>query len=783
MAQKLLRKLTGPRTTETRETSEARDLTDVLGRADTAREAAKWSDAATLYTAALELKPDSAPIWVQLGNMNKESGKYQSALSAYERALEITPKDSDIHLQIGHLFKLGKKREKANESYRKALLLDTANRNAYNELVAAGMLEVAQRITKRGAASSSIANSYIFDVSDLVFYLGHHAHLTGIQRVQCSIILSVVRNKLVDLESVQFISFDRSAGEFRTIKKTLFLELLDDLTLPENHRIADFNQERAKAGILFPDMLLNAVLAKGTATIILLGAAWVIPDYAAMIVNLKRKFGCRFAMVFHDFIPVYARETCDQGTAEVFTSFMDQIIELVDEALCVSQNTANDLIRYCAETDLAAPPVTVTRLGSGFSEVFLQHVVADEIDEAPVAINERYVLFVSTIEGRKNHDFALRIWRRMISEGVDVPQLVCVGRLGWRSENFFQTLIATNNLSGKVKILEDISDTQLDSLYKNCEFTIFPSLYEGWGLPVSESLDHGKVCVTTRAASLPEVAGDLGVYIPLDNLAEATAIVRNLVEDGPALSSLEARIALEYRPDTWQEVSKRVLDACSIRNKQNARSLYPVLALGVEYPMRNPRAHTHGAMGQQMRDIITAARQGVILDNLASPRRINDALLMRNGDWHEPESWGCWTKSFSATIEFAFAPDAFKPAEKLIAYLALCRPASREACEIQIQLSNSSATPTIRRLQQERQIIAVEFSGDSLTAGKRLENGILPVSVQLSMRLGSGEKSLPPVPGDTRSIGFGLRSLLVVADSDAATRLSILENIMFMKEL
>lgn len=747
-----------------------------IAQADAARDSHNWAEAAQLYEAALKLDPDNGPIWVQLGNMNKEAGNHAEALAAYEQALKRDARNSDVHLQIGHLFKIMGRNDEATQSYRKALMLDADNQAAYNELVAAGMLDIAQKLTAGGSALSASAHNLIFDVSDLVFYLGHHAHLTGIQRVQVSVILSIVRKKLVERETLHFVSYDRTLGQFRLISTSQFLELLDDLTLPEEQRLVPFDQEKAKVGILFPGAVLSTVMPKGNATMVLLGAAWVIPDYASMIANLKRRFGCRFAMVFHDFIPIYARETCDQGTADVFAAFMDQTIALVDQALCVSQNTANDLQRYCAERDIAAPPVTVTRLGAGFSEIFPEVPAMGDGNAADFEIGEPFVLFVSTIEGRKNHDLALRIWRKLMAEGVTVPRLVCVGRLGWRSESFFQALIATDNLGGKVQILEDISDTQLAYLYDTCLFTMYPSLYEGWGLPVSESLDHGKVCVTTRAASLPEVAGEFGAYIPLDDLAGATAVVRSLIEDPQTLKAMEARIAAEYRPDTWQDVAQRIIDACSAKDEAANTAHYPRLLPRVEYLLRNPRTDTHGTMGQRMREIITEARQGVILGELASPHHINDALLMRNANWHEPEAWGCWTTAFSARLEFAVSPQDIQADGKLLFYLSITQPGGRGPAELHLKLGKSMVSPVIRRLAERvEQVVALSFPAEPILSAPPLANGLHPVTLDLTLKPASGASTPPAIPGDSRSIGFGLRSFVMVPESDLATRLAIVE--------
>lgn len=154
------------------------------------------------------------------------------------------------------------------------------------------------------------------------------------------------------------------------------------------------------------------------------------------------------------------------------------------------------------------PPITVTRNGSSFDEFLPKGGYAAEL--AADHLPERFVLFVATVEGRKNHRLILDIWRRMLAEGDDPPHLLCVGRVGWKSEPFVAKLVETGYLDGRVILLQEVSDAYLRLLYSRCLFTVFPSLYEGWGLPVGESLAAGKICVCSNRASIPEVAGEWG---------------------------------------------------------------------------------------------------------------------------------------------------------------------------------------------------------------------------------------------------------------------------------
>ena len=112
--------------------------------------------------------------------------------------------------------------------------------------------------------------------------------------------------------------------------------------------------------------------------------------------------------------------------------------------------------------------------------------------------------------------------------------------------------------------VEDPSDADLTALYRGCLFTVFPSLYEGWGLPVTESLAFGKPCVVAAVASLPEAGGDLARYFDPDNLHDAVGVIRAVLQDRPGLAAWEARVRREFRPVPWSASAEAVLRALEV---------------------------------------------------------------------------------------------------------------------------------------------------------------------------------------------------------------------------
>ena len=105
--------------------------------------------------------------------------------------------------------------------------------------------------------------------------------------------------------------------------------------------------------------------------------------------------------------------------------------------------------------------------------------------------------------------------------------------MGWATRDVLQQIHDDPVVRDRIIVLFDVSDEELSWVYRNCQFTLYPSHYEGWGLPVAESLVYGKYCICTNATSVPEVAGDLvDHHDPLDAMTCMELIQRALFEPG-----------------------------------------------------------------------------------------------------------------------------------------------------------------------------------------------------------------------------------------------------------
>jgi glycosyltransferase involved in cell wall biosynthesis len=291
---------------------------------------------------------------------------------------------------------------------------------------------------------------------------------------------------------------------------------------------------------------------------LVLGSPWSHPDYASLVCAQRRR-GLRFVLLIYDLIPLRRPEWCDRGLVRLFRSWLDDVLPLCDHVFAISRATAADVEDYLRERAIMlSGPVLPVPIGASFRG--FRSACASGL-QRPLPEPGSYALIVSTIEARKNHVLLFRVWRRLLEELPQdrVPTLVFAGRIGWLVDDLMRQIANTDNLDGKLVIIKDPTDSELAHLYEGCLFTLFPSFFEGWGLPVTESLMFGKPCLTSNSTSLPEAGGALTRRFDPDNLPEAYAAIRNVIEDREGLAGWEAQVRRDFKPIPWSETADALL--------------------------------------------------------------------------------------------------------------------------------------------------------------------------------------------------------------------------------
>jgi glycosyltransferase involved in cell wall biosynthesis len=222
--------------------------------------------------------------------------------------------------------------------------------------------------------------------------------------------------------------------------------------------------------------------------------------------------------------------------------------------LCISEATRRDL---------------AARFPKAGHKAFVAQLAADErffavTGEAAAGVRARhgldrpFVLAAGTLEPRKNIPALIAAYARLPEDVRAAHQLVIVGPEGWEMQ---ETLRAAQAREADVRLLGHVSDEDLAALYRACTVFCYPSLYEGFGLPVLEAMAAGAAVLTSDVSSLPEVGGDAVAYAdPLRPDAIAGALERLLADPGER-ARLGAGARERARTFSWERFAGEVLDA------------------------------------------------------------------------------------------------------------------------------------------------------------------------------------------------------------------------------
>jgi len=256
----------------------------------------------------------------------------------------------------------------------------------------------------------------------------------------------------------------------------------------------------------------------------------------------------------HDVSYLIYPDCIAKKTLRFLQKYMPKHLARADRIIAVSKNTQKDLIRLCG-----VPEEKISVIYSGYnSELFrpakIEHqVLSDKFDLEP-----GYILYVGTIEPRKNLVTLLEAYRLLGQRGITAPLVLC-GPIGWKSEPFFATLRNLKS-TNSVRLLGYVDEQWLPLLYNGASCFVFPSLYEGFGLPVLEAMACGCPVVSSGISAIPEVVGGAGLLLedPRDQNLLAEAMSR-ILEDQDLRAELRAEGIQQASNFSWRKTARETL--------------------------------------------------------------------------------------------------------------------------------------------------------------------------------------------------------------------------------
>lgn len=279
--------------------------------------------------------------------------------------------------------------------------------------------------------------------------------------------------------------------------------------------------------------------------VVVLGNGWDKQNTFYDLGQLKIKNRFKLVNVVYDLIPIFEPQFFGGLVTNQYANYMFESVTNSDLLLPISESTNRDISRFCERFDTSKPKSSVIRLG-------------DEVDEISekkpnwISNKEKFILCVGTIEVRKNHNLLYYAYKDLINRGVKVPKLVIVGKKGWYTDDVMMLFEQDTEVRKYVKIVQNTSDAELVWLYNNCQFTVYPSLYEGWGLPVAESLARGQAVLASNSSSVPEAGGTLAEYFSPYNAVECGELIERYLNPDEIIKQKE-KIRKNYTVTTWED--------------------------------------------------------------------------------------------------------------------------------------------------------------------------------------------------------------------------------------
>lgn len=271
-------------------------------------------------------------------------------------------------------------------------------------------------------------------------------------------------------------------------------------------------------------------------------------------------------MVVHDIVPKIFPGYLNNMRKYIYWKLTEKAIKKADKIIAVSKHTEKDLIE---------------RLGLHGKKITVNYIDVDEIYKQPVAAEHNarvlkkyklkpgYVLAGGGYEKRKNVEGAIRAYKILLERNeklhflAELPKLVIYGKILPSKLSLaldVQKLLRELNLTTRVELLDLVPQKDLPAVFANASVFVYPSYYEGFGMPVLEAMNLGRPVITSKTSSLPEVGGDGVLYCDPKDPRDIAMVLKNVLENHDLRQVLSERARLQAQKFSWQTFCEKIIE-------------------------------------------------------------------------------------------------------------------------------------------------------------------------------------------------------------------------------
>lgn len=361
---------------------------------------------------------------------------------------------------------------------------------------------------------------------------------TGIQRVVVEFLARVIN----DTYKVHIIHFDTDSNRYKALlndEVKLFLQDIRNYRFKNSLDIELFTPSNENRIFFDIDVVWNSE-----------------PKRETLYKKLK-SYNFKIHNIIYDLIPIIHPEFFYMQTKENFPNFLYSVYKQSDFIFFISNSTQNDFYKTQKTTNINRKiPSKVLLLGSDFSSKSsnIQTKYSD-------LLTKKYILFVGTIEPRKQQDLALKAFENVYKYHNDL-HLVFIGKVGWKVDDFIDR-INTHPLKDKnLHHLTDVNDATLTQFYKNAFLVSYFSKYEGYGLPIAESLFYHNITITLKNSSIYEVGGKNADYLTTNLAQNLEQLILFYLENKTSYKNRKQYIKSHYKNNSWDTFYNLLTKTC-----------------------------------------------------------------------------------------------------------------------------------------------------------------------------------------------------------------------------
>lgn len=271
-------------------------------------------------------------------------------------------------------------------------------------------------------------------------------------------------------------------------------------------------------------------------------------DHKSYALGLRKR-GVKLVFMVHDVIPITHPEFCRPNEKIKHHKRIDNMLNFGGGIITNSQSTLDTLHTEARALGIAMPSAVVAHLAPGF----VPKSYGARLLQSP------YFVVLGTIEPRKNHNLLFRIWAKLVAEmGDKAPKLVLIGRRGWECENAVDILERSETLRDFLIEKSECSDDELGDILHHAQAMLFPSLVEGYGMPIIESLMVGTPVIASDLPVFHEIAGEIPDYLNILDGLGWLAYIKAYMDDSNPLRTAQLARMQQFKVPTWQSHFEKV---------------------------------------------------------------------------------------------------------------------------------------------------------------------------------------------------------------------------------